>query len=233
MSKSIIPQHVAIIPDGNRRWAKAQGLDLFLGHEKGSKRFWEVSRVLSEAGTEYVTIWAASVDNLTKRSSLEVNYLVSHAKKEMKDQALMKEFIENEVRVRIVGKWDEILKDSELKELIEDVENKTKNFSKKHVTLLFGYNGTDDMVDAMNKLRSSENKINEETIYQNLSTNFLPPVDLVIRTGGQPHWSVGFMMWQTANSQFYFSETLWPDFDSKEVAIALDDFSKRERKFGK
>jgi undecaprenyl diphosphate synthase len=233
MSKSTIPQHVAIIPDGNRRWAKAQGLELFLGHEKGSKRFWEVSRVLSKAGTDFVTIWAASVDNLTKRSNLEVNYLVRHAKREMRDQALINEFIENEVRVRFVGKWNEILKDSELKELIENLESKTENFTKKNITILFGYNGTDDMVEAVKKLKASENQITEQLIYQNLSTNFLPPVDLVIRTGGQPHWSVGFMMWQTANSQFYFSETLWPDFDSKEVAMALDDFSKRERKFGK
>jgi undecaprenyl diphosphate synthase len=141
MSKSTIPQHVAIIPDGNRRWAKAQGLELFLGHEKGSKRFWEVSRVLSKAGTDFVTIWAASVDNLTKRSNLEVNYLVRHAKREMRDQALINEFIENEVRVRFVGKWNEILKDSELKELIENLESKTENFTKKNITILFGYNG--------------------------------------------------------------------------------------------
>ncbi len=228
-----IPKHVAIIPDGNRRWAKSQGLEVFLGHEKGADQFWEIGDSLLELGTNFITLWVASIDNLTKRTPLEVKFLVSLIKKHLSNQDTINRFIKGEARVRVIGKWKEILKDAELERAIENIEQQTESFSEKAVTVLFGYNGTTEMLEAINSIKEQNLEATEENIKASLWTSFLPEVDLVIRTGGEPHWSAGFMMWLTANSQFYFTETLWPAFNEQELSLALEDFAKRQRRFGK
>ncbi len=227
------PQHVAIIPDGNRRWAREQGLEVFLGHEKGADQFWEVGDGLLDAGVSFVTIWVASIDNLTKRTPLEVKFLVSLIKKNLANPETVQRFIKRQARVRVVGKWNEILGDPELIEVIKKIELETASFSDRAVTILFGYNGTVEMLEVMNQLRQRNLEATDENVKQNLWTPFLPEVDLVIRTGGEPHWSAGFMMWLTANSQFYFTETLWPAFNAQELNLALEDFAQRQRRFGK
>jgi undecaprenyl diphosphate synthase len=227
------PRHVAIIPDGNRRWAREQGLEVFLGHEKGADQFWEIGDGLLDAGASYVTVWVASIDNLTKRTPLEIKFLVSLIKRHLANPETVQRFIKRQARVRVVGKWNEILEDQELFEVIRKIEKETEHFPDKAVTILFGYNGTTEMLEVMNHLSKQNLEATEENVEKNLWTPFLPVVDLVIRTGGEPHWSAGFMMWLTANSQFYFTETLWPAFNGQELNLALEDFAQRQRRFGK
>ena len=233
MTDENIPNHVALIPDGNRRWATSQGLAPTAGHEEGVKRFWELSETLLRKGVTHVTFWGASSDNLRKRSPLEVKFLATLAKNGLSDPKLLSKFIENEIKVRVVGKWDEILHDSGLAQAVADLESKTEHFTKRTLTILFGYSGIEEVLDAIPKLNSTDQKLSYEDVKQSLSTGFLPEVDLVVRTGGEPHWSAGFMMWHTANSQFYFTETLWPDFKVDQLDLALADFAKRERRLGK
>lgn len=233
-----LPNHIAIIPDGNRRWARKHGINPWQGHEEGAKRFEEVADFLFRRGVTCVTFWAASEDNLTKRSRHEVKFLVSVLQNWLTKMSASDIFIKNKIRFRVIGRWDTILKKDKqtdiLKSSIQNLEEKTKKIREKNLTVLFGYDGRREMLEAIQKMRpKNPQKIDYEDVRRALWTETLPPIDLVIRTGGEPHWSAGFMMWHTANSQLYFTKTLWPDFRKKELEKTLDDFSKRERRFGK
>ena len=226
------PKHIAIIPDGNRRWAKKRGLSASDGHREGAKRFREVSKEAFKSGINYLTIWAASEKNLTERNRVEVETLISILKNYLKEELASGEFVKNETRVSFLGRWREILKNPALENLIGTLEEKTAVFQKKHMTILLGYDGKSEMIEAIKKLRKETGEINYDTVKKHLWTNGSPPVDLIIRTGGEPHWSAGFMMWHTADSQLYFTDMLWPDFGAAEFKIAVDDFRKRERRLG-
>lgn len=231
-----IPTHVAVIPDGNRRWARARGLHPWEGHRIGfQKRFFEVAEEAFKLGIPRLTFWAASEGNLLERSGMEVKFLVKILKKALSDKSFHEIAEKNKIRVRCLGRWNEILKDAGLEKAVRELEDKTKNYHENRLTVLFGYDGKIEMMEAINKLKaqSEKQKINEENIKNSLWTGDLPPVDLVIRTGGEPHWSAGFMMWHCADSQFYFTEKLWPDFGKSEFQKALADFAGRERRFGK
>lgn len=281
-----LPYHIAIIPDGNRRWAKSRGLILWKGHQEGVKRFREISEVAFRAGIPYLTFWGASEDNLLKRSKVEVRLLVSLLRKSLEQELKEKIFIKNKIHINVVGRWSAILKDSALERAVNALEEETKHFTRHRLTILFGYDGRREMIEAISKIANSKesrkspnerredfrgsrssatqgraltgspqfrdhgihetvsthssrtvsgqkSKINYETVKKALWTGHLPPVDLVIRTGGEPHWSAGFMMWLTSDSQFYFTKTLWPDFDAKEFKKALREYGARERRFGR
>jgi len=229
-----LPKHVAIIMDGNRRWAVARGLAPYKGHEKGAERLHKIIREHFKRGVSHLTVWAASVDNLLKRSATEVQFLGTLLQKETKELLNSPEFMENKIQVRFIGRGKEILKDTALNTAIADVEEKTKDFEGKVFTILFGYDGREEMLAAVKTLEESPvQTLDYETLRKRLWTGELPPVDLVIRTGGEPHWSAGFMMWHTVESQFYFTETLWPDFGAKEYASALEEYERRERRKGK
>lgn len=228
-----VPQHVAIIPDGNRRWARARGLDPWKGHEEGAKRFREVAEAAYEAGVKHVTIWGGSEDNLRKRSPREVQVLAKILYQYIKQDLDTGHWKKGHVAFRLVGKWKKYLPKAEaLNNIVTEAEAKTKDCHGCRLTILFGYDGQEEMLDACRALQKSGAKVCRENLQQELSTGFLPPVDLVIRTGGEPHWSAGFMMWHTANSQFHFSQTLWPDFGVPELELALAEYSTRARRMG-
>lgn len=225
------PSHLVIIPDGNRRWARKRGKAPWEGHREGAKRFWEVCEEVFEVGIPYFTFWGASEDNLIKRSRIEVKFLVTLLKNELSKKGLAERLEKNEVKVRVLGRWNEILKDKAFERVIQDLEGKTKKFTKHNLTILFGYDGKREMMEAIQSLKK-EKEINYEKVKERLWTGDLPEVDFVIRTGGEPHWSAGFMMWLTADSQFYFTEKLWPDFGARELREALEEYSRRERRMG-
>lgn len=227
------PQHIALIPDGNRRWAKARGLDPWKGHEEGVKRFEELGDSLLACGVKYYTFWAASEDNLLKRSKLEVSVLLRIVSEYLYRSGAIEQFQEKGIRVRVLGRWKELISDKKVHEGIERVEQATALCAKANLTLLLGYDGRSEMVAALNHLSLTKQVVDAATLRAALWTADLPPVDLVIRTGGEPHWSAGFMMWHVANSQLYFTEKLWPDFNAHELQTALDDFHARGRRFGK
>ncbi len=228
-----IPQHVAVIPDGNRRWAKAQSLNPWDGHSEGAKRFWDIGDHAYKAGVTHITFWGASYGNLTKRNPLEIKFLIELFKNELSKPDILERLIKNEVRLQVLGEWRDLLKSESFAGIVDSLQDQTKHFEGKKLTILFGYDGQREMLAAINGLIESGLSVTEELLRQQLWTGTLPDVDLVIRTGGEPHWSAGFMMWQTANSQFYFTETLWPDFKEAQLDAALADYSKMERRLGK
>ena len=240
MSKKLenIPKHVAIIPDGNRRWARKKGFKPWIGHREGVNHFEKVLNKALELKIPYLTFWGGSWDNLTKRAKIEVNFLFKVYTEQFKRIINDKRIHQNKVRVNVFGRWREILP-KETQRAIEEAIEATKNYNKYFFTFLLAYNGTDEMMDCIQKIARLNNpnktiKINQNLIKENLWTKDLPQVDLVIRTGcgGDPHLSAGFMMWDTAYSQLYFTDTLFPDFSSKEFEKIVKDYSKREKRLG-
>jgi undecaprenyl diphosphate synthase len=233
-----LPRHIAIIPDGNRRWAKKRKLAPWIGHRQGVKNFEEILAAARDMGIICLTFWAGSYDNLTKRSAVEVKFLKEIYRAHFAQLLKTKDIYTFGVKVNIFGFWKELL-DNRIKKPMEEVIEKTKDHQERFLNFLIGYNGTGEMMEAIKKIvkkSKTENAltVTPELIKENLWTHDLPAVDLVIRTGleGDPHWSNGFMMWDTADSQFYFTDTLWPDFGQKEFEIAVESFSRRERRFG-
>jgi undecaprenyl diphosphate synthase len=229
-----IPNHVAIIPDGNRRWAKKKGLASFMGHEKGSDTSEKLIEKALEMKIPYLTIWGSSLDNILKRSKSEVNYLLKIFEKEFIKLADSEKVHQNKVKVEVIGKWREHFPES-TKQAIENAIKKTKHYDKYVVTFLMAYNGTDEMIDCIKKIKEKRGEVNEKTIVANLWTKDLPPVDLLIRTGceNDPHLSAGFMMWHTAYSQLYFTNKYFPDFKEKQFEEAIKEYSERDRRKGK
>lgn len=233
-----IPNHVAIIPDGNRRWARQKGLKPWIGHEKGAEDFEKVLEKALELKIPYITFWAGSFDNLTKRSKIETNFLFKVYTEYFKRITADKKTYSNSVKINVFGRWQEVLPRN-AQEAVKKAVQATKSHKKHVLTFLVAYNGTDEMVDCIQKIvkssRAKPLKVTERLIKQNLWTKDLPPVDLVIRTGSEqdPHNSTGFMMWDTAYSQFYFTKTLFPDFGPKEFEKIIKEYSQRQRRFGR
>ncbi len=228
-----IPKHVAIIPDGNRRWAKKKSLATFLGHEKVGDASEEIIKKSLEMHIPYLTIWGSSLDNVLKRSKNEVNYLFKIFQTEFEKIAEDENIHKKKVRIEVIGEWKKYFPDS-LKKAIENAIEKTKKYDKYFLTFLMAYNGTDEMLDCIKKLKEKREAVTKKTIKENLWTKDLPPVDLIIRTGTEddPHNSAGFMMWDTAYSQYYFTKKYFPEFRGKQFEEAIQDYSKRKRRKG-
>lgn len=232
-----IPNHVAVIPDGNRRWARKKGLPVWLGHRAGAKSFEKILKKALELKIPYMTFWGGSWDNLTKRPKNEINFLFRVYTEQFKRIISNKKVRQNEVKINVLGRWKEILP-KETRTVIEKTMEMTKDYNKNFLTFLLAYDGTDEMADCVRNILNSAKgktiKVTKNLIKENLWTNDLPPVDFVIRTGcdGDPHLSAGFMMWDTAYAQLYFTKTYLPDFSPKEFEKAIRDFSERERRKG-
>jgi len=231
-------KHVVIIPDGNRRWARRKGLHPWLGHREGVRAFEKISeKALEELKIPYLTFWGSSWDNLTKRSKTEVNFLFKVFTEQFKRIAKDKRIHRSEVRVNVFGRWREILP-KETQEAVEKAIKATENYNKYFLNFLLAYNGIDEMMGCVQKIADSAKgaavKVTEKLIKENLWAKDLPPVDLLIRTGceGDPHLSTGFMMWDTAYSQLYFTKTLFPAFTLEEFKKIIKNYYSRERRFG-
>jgi len=243
------PKHIAIIPDGNRRWARKKGLLPWMGHQVGVKALEKLLDKCQELKIPYFTFWGSSWDNLTKRSKNEVNFLYKLYTKYFKKLAEDKKVRQNKVKINVFGRWKEIFPKA-TQEAIEMAQDSTKNYKNFVLTFLLAYSGTDEMLDCIQRIVNlckkktaspvrdsslSGVKITEKLIKENLWTKDLPPVDLVIRTGCEddPHLSAGFMMWDTAYSQLHLTSTLFPAFTVKEFEKIIKDYSQRQRRFGK
>ena len=232
--KNQIPNHVAIIPDGNRRWAKKQNLDPWIGHEEGAKRTEELVKKSRDLGIKCLSMWGSSVENLTKRPLREKKELVAVYDRYFKRLFESDELEKNEVCVRVFGRWEEQLPESIKKVIKKGIEN-TKNNTKYFLNFFIAYSGDDEMIQTVQKMVEkfqNAKEVTKESIKENLMTRDLPAVDYVIRTGGEPHLSTGFMMWDTANAQLYFSEKLFPDFTVERFSESIDEYSRRARRLG-
>jgi len=230
-----IPHHVAIIPDGNRRWARERGLVAWNGHEEGAKNIEKLVRLALKKGVRCVTFWGSSVDNLTKRPLEEKLALLRIYEEYFKRLISSEDIIKDEVRINVIGRWREQFPAS-LTKIIQDGIDKTRSHKKNILNFMLAYSGVDEMIQAMQNIVEkceADIKITKEVIKNNLMTADLPDVDYIIRTGGEPHNSSGFMMWDCADAQLYFSEKMFPAFNEEEFEIAIEEYSNRKRRLGK
>lgn len=230
----VVPYHVAIIPDGNRRWARKRDLQPWDGHEEGAKNFEKLINHSLQYGVKVLSLWGSSMDNLIKRPMSEKVALLEIYRRYFERLLEGKEIYENEVRVNIIGRWEEQFP-APLKKLLYEAIDRTKHFQKRVLNFMLAYSGTDDMQLAIQKISDNYpegTKITPEIIKENLMTANLPKVDFLVRTGGEPHNSTGFMMWDLSDSQYYFSPELFPDFTVEKYEEALADYARRQRRFG-
>lgn len=228
--------HIAIIPDGNRRWAKKHKLKAWLGHKKGTDGLEKILIVIIEKGIKHISFWGSSKDNLKKRSKYEVKFLLNLFKDKFSELSTKEIIHKNKIKINIFGDWRKQFPES-IKKSMEKAIEATKNYNNHFLNFFIAYSGTEEMMDAIKCVvkKSKENvslEINEALLKKCLLTRDLPKVDLMIRSGGEPHLSDGFMMWDVANAQLYFSDKLWPDFTEKDFKLAIEEFGSRKRKFG-
>lgn len=231
----IVPNHIAIIPDGNRRWAKDRDLEPWQGHEAGAKNSEVLIREARRLGVREISLWGSSLENLAKRPFRERQELLriysEYFGKILEDT----EMIEERVHIRFIGRWEEQLPDG-LKKVLREITEKTASYDRYFVNFFLAYSGDDAMIEGFREaarrgLRPEE--ITADRVKECLMTREVSSVDLLIRTGGEPHLSVGFLMWEIANAQLYFSEKFYPDFGAAELQAAVDEYARRERRLGK
>lgn len=205
---------------------------MVFGHRAGVKALDKILKTVLDLKIPYFTFWGTSKDNIIKRSKWEVNFLFKLFKAQFKKLAKDSRIHKNKVRVNVLGEWPRYFP-AEVKNAINEAIEKTKRYDNFNLTFLMAYSGKDEMFEAIRKIvKKGKADIEEDEIKQSLWTKNLPTVDLIIRTGGEPHNSTGFMMWDTADSHYYFTETLWPDFTPKEFEKAIEIYSKTERRLG-
>ena len=236
MNKNL-PTHIAIIPDGNRRWARKHKLDVWFGHKKGAEKTEKLLDVMIELNISHLSFWGSSQDNLKKRSAREVKFLLNLFKEKFLKLSENKKIHDNKVKINIIGDWRQQFPEDVKVSLDKAVEN-TKDYKNFFLNFFIAYSGTSEVLGAIKCIakrarEDSSLKINKDLLKNCLLTSDLPPVDLMIRTGGEPHLSDGFMMWDTANTQLYFFEKLWPDCDENDFREAIEDYLTRKRRFGK
>ncbi|RTZ70660.1 MAG: isoprenyl transferase [Aquificaceae bacterium] len=223
-----LPKHVAFIMDGNGRWAKKRGLPRIYGHAQGVKSAEKVIQTAKELGIKYLTFYAFSTENW-KRPEEEVNFLMELLREYLKEK--IPTFVEDDIRISFIGRRDRIPK--ETLEWMEKAEEKTAHCGSVWVFVAVDYGGRDELVRAVNRILSEGKKeVDEKLIRQYLDLPLeVPDPDLLIRTAGEKRIS-NFLLWYLSYTEFYFTDVLWPDFGKEEFLKALEDFSKRVRKFG-
>lgn len=231
--KELLPKHVAIIMDGNGRWAKKRSLPRKMGHKAGAEALRKVSRFAGRMGIEYITVYAFSTENW-KRSEQEVSDLMELLMQYLKNAE--KELAGDEVRIRVIG--DKTRFSPELQAEMDRVERVTKDNAACTVSIALNYGSRDEIVTAVKKIAKDVNEgiisaedISEKLISDNLYTYYMPDPDLVIRSSGEERLS-NFLMWQSAYSELYFTDTLWPDFGEAEFTKAIEAYIGRNRRFG-
>lgn len=222
-----IPNHLGIIIDGNRRWAKERGLLTFEGHKRGLEKVKETIKWCKERGVKTLTFFVFSTENW-KRSKIEVSCLMTLARKMVSGHA--KELHRNGIRVKIIGQKERLPKS--LQKAIAETEELTKDNGEMTVNFALSYGGRAEIVSAIKKIiekKIPSEKINEDVVSENLWTSDL---DLLIRTGKEQRIS-NFLIWQTAYSELYFSPKYWPAFTEKDLDESFEDYGWRQRRFGK
>src|SRR3989338_10112817 len=227
-----IPRHVAIIPDGNRRWAAEHGKSAIDGHTQGAEVIRTVMPHAADLGVEHVSIWGMSLDNFTKRDLQEVAGLLALFRKEFKDLAGSDTVHSRQARVNVFGRWREKFP-LPVRSSVEHAISETAHYSRHFLNFFLAYDGVDEMMQAIKDIiAEGVQDISPEIIKHPLFTKDLPPVDFIIRTGGEPHLSAGFMMWDVTDSQLWFTQKLWPEFTTADFDEALAEYASRQRRKG-
>lgn len=234
IDQSNLPKHLAIIMDGNGRWAKQQGFLRAFGHENGTKSVKKTITTCAKLGIEYLTLYAFSTENWN-RPKLEVEALMKILINSLKKELVTLQ--ENNIRLNAIGNLEKLPKSAQ-RELL-DVIDKTKNNTRLTLTLALSYGSREELVNAVriisDKVKNniiSTDAIDDSIINEHLYTQNLPDVDLLIRTSGE-HRISNFLLWQIAYAELYFTNVLWPDFKDQDLYEAIISYQKRERRFGK
>lgn len=227
-------QHIAIIMDGNRRWAKNHMLPSAVGHQKGVESLKNTMRSFDKFGIKYLTVYAFSTENW-KRQKEEVDFLMNLLAKTLTDE--LDEMHKENVKIKFVGNIEKL--SPKLIEILENAENKTKNNTGVNLQIAFNYGARDEIVNALKKIAQKAlegeikiDEIDENLVSQNLYTAGIPDPDLLIRTGGEKRIS-NYLLWQIAYSEVYVTEKFWPEFDENALKEAILEFEKRNRRYGK
>jgi undecaprenyl diphosphate synthase len=223
-----IPKHIAIIMDGNRRWAKKNGVPDIMGHREGVKSVERITEECAKLGVKALTLYAFSSENWN-RSKTAVDALMMLFQKSM--ETYTKKAKENNIKLNYIGRTERL--SASLIDQMKKSEEETANNTGIILTLAINYGARQEIVDAVNKISSegSGKKIDEASFEKYLYTADLPELDLIIRTSGEMRIS-NFLLWQVAYSEIYVTDTLWPDFDEKEFKKALEEYTRRERRYG-
>ena len=229
-----IPNHIAIIMDGNGRWAKAKGKNRLFGHRNGVKAVQKTVEESTRLGVKYLTLYAFSTENW-KRPQKEINTLMNLLVKSLKKE--LDQMLQNDIRLNAIGNLSK-LPMSVQEELNQTIE-KTKNNSRMTLTLALNYGGKEELTHAFREIASkvknniiSPENVDETIINKHLYTQNLPDVDLLIRTSGEQRIS-NFLLWKIAYAEFYFLDILWPEFNETHLHLAIHNYQNRERRFGK
>ena len=227
-----LPEHVAIIMDGNGRWAKARGLNRSMGHQQGVETVREITTVASNLGIKYLTLYTFSTENWN-RPPQEVAALMSLILTAMEEELFMK----NNVRMRTIGDLSRL--PDEVRQAILGLEQRTAANSGMTMVIALSYSARWEITEAVRKIarqvangEMTPDEIEENTISRNLATDFMPDPDLLIRTGGEVRLS-NYLLWQCAYTEFYFCDTFWPDFHDADFMRAINTYCNRERRYGK
>lgn len=226
-----VPEHIAVIMDGNGRWARKRLLPRFAGHKKGVETVRDLVKTCLERGVSYLTLFAFSSENW-RRPAEEVSLLMQLFVRALQHE--VERLCKHGVRLRVIGDLSRF--DSSLQELIAAAERKTEGNTALHLTIAANYGGRWDILQAVNRKRLAEpandREWSEAELEAYLSMSFAPEPDLFIRTGGETRIS-NFLLWQLAYTELYFTETLWPEFDATALDAAIASYARRERRFGR
>ncbi len=227
-------QHIAIIMDGNRRWAKNHMLPSAVGHQKGVESLKNTMRSFDKFGIKYLTVYAFSTENWNRKKE-EVDFLMNLLAKTLTDE--LDEMHEENVKIKFVGNIEKL--GPKLIEILKNAENKTKNNTGVNLQIAFNYGARDEIVNAVKKIAQKAldgeikiGEIDEKLVSENLYTAKIPDPDLLIRTGGEKRIS-NYLLWQIAYSEVYVTEKFWPEFDENALTEAILEFEKRNRRYGK
>ncbi len=233
--QSEVPHHVAIIMDGNRRFARQEGLDPTQGHEEGRDTLEDVVDWCLDLGIEVLTVYAFSTENF-KRTPAEVQHLMDLFEENFYEMAEDERVHENEIRVRAIGRRDKL--PSRVRKAIEYAEEKTQGYGSYHYNIAVAYGGREEIVTAIQEIAEDvregtldPGEITEATVAERLYTHPLPDPDLVLRTSGEERVS-NFLLWQLAYSELYFSDVNWPDLRKVDFLRAIRDYQERQRRYG-
>lgn len=227
-----VPNHIAIILDGNGRWAKKRGMPRNFGHVKGCENLEDICEVAKELGVKYLTVYAFSTENW-KRSKEEVDGLMKLFRNYLKKCIKISQ--KNNMRVKVIG--DITAFDSDIQESIKKLEDFSKDFTDLHFQIALNYGSRDEITRAVNRMLEDqkagklETPVSEDTISGYLDTAGLPDPDLMIRTSGELRLS-NYLLWQLAYSEFYFTDVPWPDFKKEELVKAIEKYNERDRRYG-
>ncbi len=223
-----IPQHIAIIMDGNGRWAAERGKERSFGHQAGVDAVRCITSECTRLGVKFLTLYTFSTENWNRPSD-EISALMGLVLTSLEDEIFMK----NNVRFRVIGDMDRLPDDVQKK--LKETEEHTANNDKMTMVVALSYSSRWEITEAVKQIVTGgirAEDITEETISQHLCTNFMPDPDLLIRTGGEVRIS-NYLLWQCAYSEFYFCDTYWPDFNEEELHQAIISYQSRQRRFGK